>query len=516
MEQHRIRWNGWGLTGRADTMPDGAWRWLSGAFAMPALLATPPRELCSLTLPASRLSEDAVSRLAAIASVRQDDFSRAAHSARRDGSDLLRLRAGDVSGVPDAVLYPRSEEQVLAILKLCAEAGIAVSPFGHGAAFTTPSRGDHGAVIVLDLSALSRVTSVDAVSGLAEAEAGITGPELERQLAARGMTLGHAPDSFEFSTLGGWIASDALGQDAARYGLVSDWLAAARLATPQGLLTPAGMPDLTQLLAGSRGALGVITRATIRIRGLPAAQEHRGYLFPDFASGLAAIRETQRTGLPHTMLRLSDDGETRFARAIARAGHPWDVPGRLFDAWLAMRRFDGKAAQMLAGFAGGVREVRDARQAFDMLAKRSGALALGAERNWAARRFADFYRRDTLLDRGVGVGHLTVTASWAQLPSLYVGVRAALRAAMRAQVPRPGAHGLVLCHVGGAWPDRASLRFSWLYPRRLNDDAAQALAIEKAGRAAATEHGAGALEAEALRGLKSALDPKGILNPGRF
>jgi alkyldihydroxyacetonephosphate synthase len=330
------------------------------------------------------------------------------------------------------------------------------------------------------------------------------------------MTLGHAPDSFEFSTLGGWIASDALGQDAARYGLVSDWLAAARLATPQGLLTPAGMPDLTQLLAGSRGALGVITRATIRIRGSPAAQEHRGYLFPDFASGLAAIRETQRTGLPHTMLRLSDDGETRFARAIARAGHPWDVPGRLFDAWLAMRRFDGKAAQMLAGFAGGVREVRDARQAFDMLAKRSGALALGAERNWAARRFADFYRRDALLDRGVGVGHLTVTASWAQLPSLYVGVRAALRAAMRAQVPRPGAHGLVLCHVGGAWPDRASLRFSWLYPRRLNDDAAQALAIEKAGRAAATEHGAGALEAEALRGLKSALDPKGILNPGRF
>ncbi len=512
MEQHRIRWNGWGLTGRADTLPEGAWRWLADAFAMPALLATPPRDLSGL--PAARLSEDTLGRLAAIASVRQDDFSRASHAARGDGVELLRLHGGDLSAAPDAVLYPRTEDQVLAALALCAEMNIAVTPFGHGAA--TARRGGEAATISLDLSALSRVISVDTVSGLAEAEAGITGPELERQLAARGMTLCHRPDIFEFSTLGGWIATDAMGQDSARYGRVADWLAGMRVATPRGLLTPGGVPDLTQVMIGSHGALGVITRATVRIRARAAMEEYRGYLFPDFASGFAVIREARRTGLPHAMLRLSDDGETRFARALARAAHPWDVPGRLFDAWLAMRRFDGKAAQLLAGFAGSAHEIRDARRRFDALARRSGALALGIDRDWILRRFAEGYRRDALLDRGVGAGCIAATAEWAGLPALYVGVRAALRGAMRAQVPRPGAHGLVLCHVGAAWPDRASLVFTWLYPRKLENDVAQAQAIRDAGLAAAAAHGVGALEAEALRGLKQVLDPKNILNPGRF
>ncbi len=508
MEPHRIRWNGWGLTSRADTLPDTAWRWLADAFAMPALLATPPRELASLSLPASRLTEDAAGRLAAIASVKRDDFARASHTAGR-GVALLKLRGGDLSAAPDAVLYPRSEEQVLALLALCAELGIAVTPFGHGAALDGADPGAHAAVVSLDLSALSRVMSVDTVSGLAQAEAGITGPELEHQLAARGMTLGHRPDNFEFSTLGGWIAADEPGQEAARYGRAADWLAGVRVATPRGLLAPAG--ELTQMLPGSRGALGVITLATVRIRALPAAQEHRGYLFPDFASGLAAIREAQRTGLPHTMLRLSDDGETRFARALAH--HRWDVAARLFDAWLAMRRFDGKAAQMLAGFAGSAAEVQKARRQFDALAKRSGALALGVDRKWAGQRFAEGYRRDALLDRGVGVGQITAAARWADLPTLYVTVRAALRQAMRAHVPLSRAHGLVLCHVAQAWPDRAMLRFTYLYPRLLDGDVAQAEAIHDAGLKAVAAS-ASALETEALQGLKQTLDPKDILTPG--
>jgi len=375
-------------------------------------------------------------------------------------------------------------------------------------------RGAHGAVFALNLSNLNRVTSVDAMSGLAQAEAGITGPELERQLAVRGMTLGHRPDRFEFSTLGGWIAQPGAGQEEARYGEVSDWLRGLRLATPQGLMIPAGLPDLKQLVLGSRGRFGIITGATIRIRALPAKEEHRAYLFPDFASGLAAMREAQRIGLPHTLLRLSDDSQTRLSRALEKAGQGWSLAEHMFDVYLSVRRFDSGAARLLAGFAGSEREIAAARKRFDVLARRLGALALGVDSRWQEQRFAAGYRRDTFLDRGVGMDSLEVSASWAKLPSLFVTMRAALKQTMRSHAPRPGAHGLVLCQVGPARPDGATMIFTWLFPRILEDEINQAQNIRRAALAVVQDASGEALKQEVLRNVKQSLDPKAILNPG--
>src|SRR5258706_7622974 len=312
MEHVQTRWNGWGSPGHNDPLAtrEPAWRWLAQAFSMPALLATPPRDLWDTALPPSRLSDATRHRLIALlgaTGVRRSDFERARHAGGRGLSDLMKLRAGDLSIAPDAVLYPRTESDVVALLKLCAETDIAVIPFGGGTGDISYARGNHGAVVALDLSGLNHVTMVDTISGLAQAEAGIMGPELERQLGARGMMLGHGPDHFEFSSLGGWIAQTGAGQEAARYGEVRDWLAGIRVATPSGLLTPSALPDLRHLMVGSRGMLGVITAATMRIRALPEKEEHRAYLFPDFASGLAVLREAQRTDLPHAFLRLSDD-----------------------------------------------------------------------------------------------------------------------------------------------------------------------------------------------------------------
>jgi alkyldihydroxyacetonephosphate synthase len=274
------------------------------------------------------------------------------------------------------------------------------------------------------------------------------------------MMLGHRPDGFEFSTLGGWIAQPSPGQEAARYGEAAQWLAGVRVATPQGLLTPSGLPDLCHLMLGSRGALGIITAATIRIRARPEKEEHRAYLFPDFASGLAVVREAQRTGIAHALLRLSDDGDTRLLRALEQAGRESRFGARLFDIYLSVRRFDGAAARLTAGFAGTSTDAAASRLRFDGLAKRMGAIALGVDHRWHVRRFAAGYRRDTLLDRGVAMDRLEVWASWTKLPSLYVAVRAALKQAMRSHAPRPGAHGLVLCEVGPANADGATLAFT--------------------------------------------------------
>jgi alkyldihydroxyacetonephosphate synthase len=509
MEQFQTRWNGWGMPGHDDPLAvnEPAWRWLAQAFAMPALLATPPRELSGIALPPSRLSDNARQRLTGLLGhVEQGNLERARHAAGRSLTDLLRLRAGDLSTAPDAILYPRKEADVAAALKLCAELDVAVVPWGGGTGQMRLARGAHPALVVLSRSEINRFKSPDMMSGLAEIEAGITGPDLERHLNAFGVTLGHRPDDFEFSTLGGWIAQSGVSRT------VPAWLHSLRVATPQGLLA-CGEP-LNAIMTGSQGALGVITGATIRVQAMPKKAEHRAYLFPDFASGLAVMHRAQRLGLPNVFLRLSDDGETRFAQALERADREWNLPDYLSDIYLSLRRFGTGAARLIAGFSGDPQDVSAERRYFDALAKRAGALALGVDENTARQRFQSGYRRDTLLDRGVSIDCLDLSASWTKLPGLYVAVRAALKQAMRNHAPRPGAHGLVLCHVGSARADGAVLTFTWLFPRILEDAIAQAHNIRQAALTAAAIGSGEKWERDVFCGIKRVLDPKAILNPG--
>jgi len=550
-DRAKIRWNGWGWMDQPDPLAgrEEVWPWLAQSFAMPTLLATPARSLEGIALPAPRLAEPGRAALIAILGserVRQDDYERAFHALGRSYHDLLRLRAGEFTP-PDAVLYPRNEAEVLAVLRAAAEHEIAVVPYGGGTSVVggvNASRGGFPSVVSLDLGAMNQVTAIDLVAGTADAEAGIAGPELENRLAEKGMTLGHHPQSFEFSTMGGWIAHHGAGQDSGRYGRAADWLAGVRVATPQGLLSSgegpasAAGPDLTQLMLGSEGVFGVITSARIRIRALPAREEHRGWLFRDFAAGIAAIREALREGIPHTMLRLSDAGETRFLRAFSVLGREREVKNRLRDLYLKLRHFDDNAAALIVGFAGSDGDVITARQRFELIARRLGALSLGekAGLDWKRQRYSLPYLRDPLLDHGVGIDTLETAASWSRLPALYAAARAALETALRQNVPREGAHGVVLCHVSHAYADGASLYFTFLFPRNINAGIAQWRAIKRAasdavvaaGGTISHHHGVGEdhlpwMEKEkgpagiaALRAVKQALDPKGILNPGKL
>jgi alkyldihydroxyacetonephosphate synthase len=473
------------------------WRWLANAFAMPALLATPPRASADIAPLPSRLNDAARQKLAVqlgASAIRQDNAARIAKAAGRELAGQLRVRTGDLSLAPDAVLYPYAEQDVLAVLRLCAELGIAVVPPGAGAG------------IVLDMSRMDRVTAIDLTSGLAQAEGGISGEELERHLAARGMTLDHGPDSFAFSTLGARITQDDSGPDA--------WLRGVRLATPQGLLETwedTG-PDLVRIARASRGTLGVITGASLRIRALPAHTEFRHYLFADFASGIAAVREAVRTDLTHVSLRLSDDGETRFVEKLRQ--RDGDLAARFFEIYRAVRRFDGNAALLEAGFSGSENDIKSSRKRLDTMARRLGAIALGEQPAWSGPLMTPA-RREALLDRGVGVDSITVSATWAQLPAMYVAVRAALKQAMRKRVPRTGAGGMVLCHVTHARSDAATLAFTWLFPRILEDGVAQAQAVRQAvlDAIAAQNDADVGLARDVLAGIKQTLDPANILNP---
>jgi alkyldihydroxyacetonephosphate synthase len=470
-----IRWN-------ADTAPaEPAWRWLAEDLGMPALLATPPRPRADMVLPTSRLAEAPKQKLLALLGrerVHLDDDARIGHAHLCSATGQLRLRDGDLSQAPDMVVYPRHEDDVLGLLRICADADIAV--IGQG--METP--GKHAATLACDMTGMTDILSLDAMSGLALVEAGIASTELARQLAARGLGFGPA----NFSTLGGWVAR----------GIGTDGVEAIRVATPQGLL-PSGR---NHIAAG----FGIVTAATLHVHAAPARTLPQSYLFPDFASGLAAMREAQRESVGQPRVRLSDGGETRFQRRLAGMGQRPTLWQRMEDAYRGIRRLDDGAAALDIIFNGRAADVEIARKRFAALAKRLGA------RQCAPAAPAQDYR-SLLLDRGVTVDRVRAAASWSNLPVLYAALRAALDQAMRLHAPREGAHGLVLAQVAGARHDGADLCCSFIFPRRLDGDIAQAQAVRQAALdvLGAQARAGSPLETDIRRAVKSVLDPKNIL-----
>jgi alkyldihydroxyacetonephosphate synthase len=552
IERAKVRWNGWGWSAHKDELGgrEDIWAWLADALGMPALLATPARPLESIALPASRLAPEARAKFEAVVGaerLRDDNYERAFHARGKSYHDLLLLRAGDLSSAPDLVLYPRSAEEVLGVLHAASEMGVAVVPFGGGSSVVggvTAANGPFKSVVTLDLSGMDRLLDIDAVSRTATAEAGIYGPALEKALAAKGFTLGHFPQSFEFSTLGGWIAHRGAGQGSAGYGRAEDWLVGARLATPRGALRVGGFPSssagpqLLDLALGSEGVFGVVTEATVRLRPLPATSDYRGYLFRDFASGAEAIREAVQGGVAITMLRLSDAAETRFYRAFGALGKKRGLGDRFAQFYLDSKGFDDKACALIAGFEGDEAAVARGRRAFDAIAGKHRALALGEGQGqrWKAGRFHGPYLRDPMMDRGAGVDTLETATRWSNVETLYVAVQGALEKAIRDGAPREGAHGVVQCHISHCYPDGASLYFTYIFPRALDREVAQWRAIKAAASDAIAANGGtishhhgvgedhlpwiggekGALGIDVLRAAKMALDPKGVMNPGKL
>ncbi len=536
-DRSKLRWNGWGWVARKDELAqrDDVWTWLAGELGMPALLATPARPLEEISLPPSTLALPHRQELGAIvgaSQLRETIAERAFHARGRSYRDLLHLRAGDLAEAPDAVIYPRGTEEVLAILALAAERRIAIIPFGGGTSLTdgvAAIRDEYESVVTLDLTEMDRIIAIDLTSHTAEIEAGIYGPALEGALKAKGLTVGHASRSFEFSTLGGWIAAG--GGDP--IGPQQDWLSSMKLATPTGLIdTAQGRTgaDLTSLIIGSEGQFGIITEATIALKPLPQTCHLHAYLFADFPTGLAALRAIRQEGCGPTMLRLCDSEETRVLGAFQLLGKKRGMMDRLGEHFRGAQGLTGKPCRMIAGFEGDASVIAFQRRRFEAVASRYHAMRQGRADSDAPRRFQGPYIRDSLLERAVGVENFEVSAHWSKLQTVYETTHAALDAVLRETAPREGAHGIVLCRVRHATPSSATLAFTAIFPRAVGADLEQAGKIEAAAFQAmlsggGTPHHSPATAAPLLhnngegavtvwRALKQHLDPKGVLAPG--
>jgi alkyldihydroxyacetonephosphate synthase len=528
-------WWGWGVADRHRPLPEPARALLEAVLAAPRR-DTPPVGRAAVRLPP--VSLPAAARAALVAAVGAewlagDDDARLGHCRGRSTLDLLRIRSGDGSDAPDAVVAPGDHDEVLAVLAACAAHHVAAVPYGGGTSVVgglTPDRRGFAGVVAVDLRRLDQLIALDEVSGIATFGPGVRGPRVEELLAARGFTLGHLPQSFEHASIGGFAATRSSGQASAGYGRFDAMVVALRIATPAGTWelgrapASAAGPDLRQLVLGSEGAFGVITAVTVGIRPLPEVTEYEGWRVVDFARATDVLRDLAARGALPTVARVSDETETVVGLAGADPASDGSAPGT--DA-----RQGG--CLVVTGFAGTAAEVAARRGIVGDTLRAAGAVPLGPGpgESWARGRFDAPYLRDALLDVGMVAETLETAGFFSALPGLYRGVREALTAALT--VPPGGPAPLVMCHVSHVYRTGASLYFTVVFPAGgdpvaswRSAKAAATDAVMAAGGTLTHHHAVGAdhrpwltaevgpLGTRVLRAVKDVLDPAGICNPG--
>ena len=536
----RSVWWGWGDPAEARPLPAAGWERLRRELGVAAGAPRTPVDLAAVRVPEGALDGAVRARLEQVvgsAHVTSERLDRVEHARGKSYPDLHRLRAGDASSAPDAVVLPADTAQVAQVLAVCADAGVAVVPFGGGTSVVggvTPDRGAHRAVVSLDLRRLSGLVAVDTVSRTATLLAGTRGPEAEGLLHPHGLTLGHYPQSHQQATIGGYVATRSAGQASTGYGRVDDLVLGARLETPTGPLVVGGRapasaagPGLLDLVVGSEGALGVVTEATLAVHPLPTTKAYACVAFSSFEEALDAVRvsvQGDRLAVPD-VYRLSDPEETRVQLTLAGRR------GGALRRWLAARGAPAPCLAMLVWEGTGTRTVRRRRRECLRLLRSRGAHRLpdAIARSWEHSRFAAPYLRDELMSHGVLVDTLETATSWAHLADLHRDVRTALLEALSG----PDRTGIVQCHVSHVYPTGASLYFTFV--AREEDDAVQqweraktaaSEAIVAAGATITHHHAVGTdhlpyLEAEIgsagarlLRAVRAELDPTGVMNPG--
>lgn len=540
----RSKWWGWGDESKTYHLPDPQrfWTYLSARLG-----ATEPAtrldSLQGVRLQPHRMPAAALSSLARIVGeegLSTEGGDRAIHSLGKGYKDLVLIRRGQVPHPTDVVVRPNTEGQVAAVVQQAARGDITVIPFGGGTSVVggVEPLGERPA-LTLDLRRLDRLVRIDEQSATATVEAGIAGPQLEEQLNRAGFTLGHFPQSFEYSTVGGWIATRSAGQKSTMYGKIEERVEALRVACPRGMLTTpavpaaAAGPDLVAMFAGSEGILGVITQATLRLAPLPQCQDYRGYLFHDFPQGVAAARELLQVGLRPAVLRLSDEAETEASLALRSA--PRGLAAALEQAgrwYLARRGLRLEVSSiMILGFEGSEAAVKYGWSTARRILRRHHAqpLGRGPGRAWDRSRYDAPYLRDLLLDHGIMVDTLETATTWDRYIPLHSAVHDALRNAL-------GERSVVMAHLSHSYSDGGSIYYTFMTPQKKDGEieqwervkAAATEAIIRHGGALSHHHGIGSEHrpwmesylgpsaAWPLAALKSALDPAGVMNPGKL
>jgi alkyldihydroxyacetonephosphate synthase len=545
-----MKWWGWGVEGVAfhhEDKPNFA------PFVREVVdldVNQPPvgeLDLSELNIPEPRIGDDLVAELTEAvgdSQISSDGLDRIVHTYGKSLRDLVRLRNKDIPRIPDVVVYPADEAEVQQVVDKAVAADAVIIPFGGGSniAGSLEAPADESRpVISLDMGRMNKVLDIDEESGLARIQAGGLGPDIEEQLSRRGWTLGHFPDSFTHSTLGGWIATRSSGMQSDKYGDIADITRGLRAVLPGKVLvlrplpsTSTG-PSVREMILGSEGRLGVITEATVNVHRIPTERLILGYLFPSWEAGMAAMQEISTSDAHPTVTRISDSYETAFSFSTQKksSGISKLVNDTVMKV-LAKRGWDlDQICLSFIGYEGGRADVsRQKSMVKDIVGKHGGIVAgKGPGQLYDQKKFDTPYLRDFLLDRGA-VGDVSETAApWSKLVPLYNAVRAAANGAF----DHIGVKGFVMCHMSHSYHSGACLYFTFAYKHGDSDVLTQydivKGAIQQAfvdnGGTLSHHHGVGVEHAPWMEqdisaagvhfidGLFSAVDPGRNFNPGK-
>lgn len=555
MKQHKhthMKWNGWGNPDITFNITDKPELW---PFIVEVTGIAPNQPLSrsvdleTIELPTQILHPEALAAIQAILPSKQialDPFQRLIHSYGKSCRDLLRIRKGIISDAPDCVCYPLNEKEVNNLIEIAVKYNIIVIPFGGGSNIVggvEARRRNNRMVISLDLSRMNKVLAVDKKSLTVRVQAGALGPLLEEQLNAHGVTLGHFPDSFEFSSIGGWVATRSAGMQSDKYGKIEDMVVSLRMVTPQGIMVTSVVPkssnglDVNHFCIGSEGILGVITELTMQVHPVPEYKAYYGYLFPDFEKGYEAVHECTRQGCTPLITRLNDADKTALSFAFKIKDNLLNsLLSKSVKAYLKyIKKFDfSKACLLLAAFEGSKHDFHQQKKKVNAIYQRFGGVNLGTKPGQAFEKGKyDFpYIRDFVMDYNIAADVSETSTVWSNVLPLYSKVRAAIIKAIEST----GSKAWCGCHISHTYHTGASLYFTFAYQQKPGVELPQYLHIKKAAEDAFLNNGGCVSHHHAIgfehlpwvsadvssvgvigiKAIKNAYDPKNIMNPGKL
>jgi alkyldihydroxyacetonephosphate synthase len=453
------RWNGWGDEATTYPLPSSAAHYLADLVGEGLQLQDATLAQALQAVPAAALAPHPL--------ISADPEERLRHARGQSLPDWIALRSGQIRAFPDGVAYPGSDEDVRSLLDYAKKTGVKLIPFGGGTSVVGHINPQPGGapILTMDLSHLNRLLALDETSHLATFEAGVSGPEIEKQLNARGYTLGHFPQSFELSTLGGWVVTRSSGQQSYHYGRSEALFAGGHVETPTGALdlpvhpASAAGPDLKQIVLGSEGRIGVVTRATLRIRHTPEFEAFYGVFFHTWEEGATAVREIAQAGISVSMLRMSNALETTTTLALSGQDNLVKWAGR----GLGALGYGNERALLVFGVTGTRRQATQARLEALEIIRAHGGLMTGTAigRMWQKSRFYSPYLRNTLWEAGYALDTLETAIPWSEV----VATAGEVQKVIREGLESVGERVLVFAHLSHVYCDGASIYVTYLYRR---------------------------------------------------
>ena len=526
------RWNGWGDEANHHPLKPEAQRFLQQQIGTGNPLPDASLESVIEQVPESRLPEHHL--------VTFDPEQRVRHARGQSLPDWLAMHSGNMGPFPDAVAFPDTNDDVRELLQYAQQNNAELITYGGGSSVAghINPRSSERPTLTVDMKNFNRLLQLDTTSNLATFGAGTPGPLIESQLAAHGYMLGHFPQSWELSTLGGWVASRSSGQQSLRYGRIEQLFAGATVETTQGTLTiptipaAAAGPDLREVILGSEGRMGVITDATVRISPLPEQEQFYVVFFPDWDNAVTAVRSLVQQRVPLSMMRLSNTIETWTQLKLA--GHETAV--KALEGYLGLRGARQEKCMFTFGITGSKPSCKATLAQTKALFKHFDGVMTGTllGKKWQENRFSSPYLRHSLWEMGYAVDTLETAVDWARVPATVEAIENAINNTLKIA----GEKIHVFTHLSHVYNQGSSIYTTYVFRcaktyeetqdrwRRMKQAASQA--IIKNGGTISHQHGIGTDHAPYLKAEKGELgistiqalcrhfDPDGIMNPGKL